>query len=77
MAASDIFVNSILQRDYVKICDRNNLLLFEHYLCHKFSHNLSEVYCLKLLFSYSSRIYTLNCGCHKRKRCGYVHGNAH
>ena len=36
--------NSILQRDYVKICDRNNIQILEDYLCHKFSRSLSEVY---------------------------------
>ena len=73
MAASDILVNSILEKHYMEICDRNNLLVFEYYFCHKFSHNLSEVYCLRFLFSYSSRIHTLYCGCHLRKSCGYHH----
>ena len=70
-AAPDILVNSILQRDSVKICDRNNLLVFEYHFFHKFSSNLSKVYCLRLLFSCSSRIHTLYCGCHTRKSCSY------
>ena len=57
----------LLQRGYVKICDRNNLLVFEYYFCHKFSCNLSEIYCLRLLFSYKLRIHKLICRCHMRK----------
>ena len=37
--------NSVLQRDCVKICDRNNIQILEDYFSHKFSRNLSEVYC--------------------------------
>ena len=33
----------ILQRDYLKICDRNNIQI-EDYFCHKFSNDLSKVY---------------------------------
>ena len=35
----------MLQREYVKICDRNNIQIVEDYFSHKFSRNLSEVYC--------------------------------
>ena len=81
MAASDILVNNILQRDHVKIFDKNNLEVFQYYFCLRLSHNLSDVCCLRLLFSYSLRTYTLYRGCHARKNCGYrcqetVHGNA-
>ena len=42
MAASDILVNNILQRDHVKIFDKNNLEVFQYYFRLRFSHNLSD-----------------------------------
>ena len=73
MAASDILVNNILQRDHVKIFNKNNLEVFQYYFRLRFSHNLSDVCCLKLLFSYGLTTHTLYCGCHTTKSCGYRH----